>query len=406
LQKFTDLYMKSTDKLRDAFIYCICRGTVRSMFQPIARAEQNNFDCLRLAAALMVLISHSYALTGTHYDPFSDWLGGYDTGGGIGVAIFFVISGFLVSESVSRRSSMDYLASRALRIMPALAVVTCFDVLLIGPLCTTRSLSAYFFDASTLGHFRNLMVFGIGFGLPDVFSSLPYPAVNGSLWTLPLECGLYMMLPAIAVGGGLTRIGAVIAFVASAAAYFAATQHFGVTWSSPGPVVLKGVTAYHALRLAVFFFAGAALWANRETIAFNAGPAIICGIILYAAAGTSTATLAYMTCVPYLVIFAALKTPVLPLRRIGDLSYGAYLFAFPVQQSLIWFYGLGEIGPTRLTLLATPIVMVLAFISWHLVEKPLLRLRKRAGMSDSMLSPASHLSALSIDLPKQRLNQA
>src|SRR5262245_53522115 len=90
--------------------------TLGEVFDP----KNNNFDIIRLFAALLVLISHCYPLTGVATDPFAHYFGEYDTGGGWGVAIFFVISGFLVTRSVMERSTWVYLRSRVLRIVPAL----------------------------------------------------------------------------------------------------------------------------------------------------------------------------------------------------------------------------------------------------------------------------------------------
>jgi peptidoglycan/LPS O-acetylase OafA/YrhL len=340
-------------------------------------SRNNNFDCLRLMAALMVLVSHSFPLSGAPYEPFRQWLGGYDSGGEIGVAIFFVISGFLVSSSVSRHSTTGYLASRILRIIPALAVVSCFEVFVIGPVFTTHSLTAYFSDLSTWDHFANPMIFRTSFYLPGVFESLPHPGVNGSLWTLPAECGLYLILPALAFCGGLTKRGALLAFGICAAGYLVATGYFGLHWGNPGPQVIKGILAFNALKLATFFFAGVALWANRDIVPLHAGGAALCGIGLYAVAQTVTAPVAYFICLPYLVLFVALKTPVVSLKKIGDLSYGTYLFAFPMQQSLVSIFGAGHIGPIQLSALAIPIVLALAFVSWRFVEAPALRLRDR-----------------------------
>jgi peptidoglycan/LPS O-acetylase OafA/YrhL len=93
--------------------------------------------------------------------------------------------------------------------------------------------------------------------------------------------------------------------------------------------VLRWIMVYSAFKLATFFFAGAALWANRDVIPLHAVGSIICCALLLAASQTYTAPVAYFLCLPYLVIFAALKTPVVSLEKIGDLSYGTYLFAFP-----------------------------------------------------------------------------
>jgi peptidoglycan/LPS O-acetylase OafA/YrhL len=93
-------------------------------------SRNNNFDVLRLFAALLVLWGHSYPLTADGQDDiFSKSLCGYDAAGGFAVMIFFVISGFLVTKSASERTTADYLAARALRILPALACVVLFTSL-------------------------------------------------------------------------------------------------------------------------------------------------------------------------------------------------------------------------------------------------------------------------------------
>jgi peptidoglycan/LPS O-acetylase OafA/YrhL len=180
-----------------------------------------------------------------------------------------------------------------------------------------------------------------------VFETLPDHGVNGSLWTLPAECGLYLILPAIAFCGGLTKRGAIIAFAACTIAFFVATGYFGLQWDNPGPQVIKGILLFHALKLTTFFFAGVALWANRDCVSLHSGGAIICVVALYAFAGTISAPVAYFLCVPYLVVFVALKTPTISLAKVGDLSYGIYLFAFPIQQSIVSIFGT-SIGPVYL----------------------------------------------------------
>lgn len=339
--------------------------------------RNNNFDIIRLFAALLVLVSHSFALTGLAYDPVNLWLGGYDTGGGVGVAIFFVLSGFLVSASVSRRSTVDYLASRSLRILPALASVTAFEVFVIGAFFTKLNLASYFGDMSTWSYLSNVMIIrGIDFNLPGVFESMPYSAVNGSLWTLPVECALYLILPGFALCRGITPRGTIIAFVLCACGYFVATGYTGLDWWSQGPEMFKGVKVYSILKLGTFFFAGAMFWANRDAISLHKGGAVICFLLLIACSRTVGATAVYFLCLPYLVLYVALRCPVVSLEKIGDLSYGTYLFAFPIQQSLVSIFG-ASVGPLRLTAAAIPVTLAMAFLSWRLVERPSLRWRGR-----------------------------
>lgn len=345
---------------------------------PTSAARTNNFDSLRLMAAMFVLIYHSYALTGAAGpDPFYKYLGGYDSGGGIGVAIFFVISGYLVSGSAARHTTLNYIASRALRILPALIAVSVFDVFVIGPLFTSMSLPDYFSSPQTWDHLANPMIFGLTGSLPGTFTNHVVPAVNGSLWTLPIECGFYLLLPVIGFCGALTRIGSLAVLGACLIAYAIAVTWFGLDWAHPGATVIRGVSVFYGLRYAVFFSAGSALWLWRDWIAPNTGGALIAGALLVAASQCFAAPLAYFLCLPYLVIYAAVSLPHLPLgEKIGDLSYGTYLFAFPIQQAVLSALGPAT-GPNTLSLVAIPITLLLASASWRWIENPALQLRNR-----------------------------
>ena len=323
----------------------------------------------------MVVIGHSYAMVTTKGDPFYFYLGGYDSGGGFGLAIFFVISGYLVSQSVLRRSTADYLVSRVLRIVPALCLVTCVEVLVIGPIFTKLSLAEYFSSGVTLGRFWNPAVFPITLFLPGVFTSLRIPFVNGSLWTLPVECSFYLVLPIIAFFGALSRRGSIVIVCLSIVGYFVATTYFSLGWDARGPELLRGVSLYVALRYAVFFVLGAALWVNRDRVPVTGGGAMLCCILLFAGVGAPASVLLYMLCLPYLVIYVATKTPVVSIRKIGDLSYGLFLFAWPIQQSLQETFS--HIGPRTLTITATAIGLAVAYASYWTVESRFLKLRKK-----------------------------
>jgi peptidoglycan/LPS O-acetylase OafA/YrhL len=108
--------------------------------------------------------------------------------------------------------------------------------------------------------------------------------------------------------------------------------------------------------------------------------------------GTPVAPIAYVTCLPYLVIFAALKTPALPLERIGDLSYGVYVFGMPVQQGIIASFH-GQVSGEVVAAITTPIVLVLAFASWRLVEKPVLGWRTAGAGIPVERTPATSIPA-------------
>jgi len=153
----------------------------------------NHFNGIRLVAAWLVIYGHAWAITGA---PGGDLLAqatAFKFAGGIAVDMFFVISGFLIAASLQRNSLRGYLSSRALRILPALVACVALSVFVLGPLLS--SAPDYWRDASTWRYlWSNATLYRAEFFLPGVFDALPQRAVNGSLWTLPIEASLYVLL--------------------------------------------------------------------------------------------------------------------------------------------------------------------------------------------------------------------
>lgn len=346
-------------------------------------SRNNNFDVIRLFAALLVLWSHSYALTAhDSKDIFPKFLLSYGSGSRLAVMIFFVISGFLVTKSASERGTAEYLASRALRILPGLTFVVVSTVFVIAPMMTRLPLIEYLRDSQSLSYLWNVTVFGIQLDIPSATSGLPFPGViNGSIWTLSLECGFYVMIAALFRFDLLTERRAFVPIIAVISLFFYFTYVLGYNWENRGPAIWKGASLYPTARYGSAFILGSAFWIYRNKIVLNSATAVACAIALYAAAGTVSAVAVYCISVPYLVLYFAIGTrATLDIRKVGDLSYGAYLFAFPIQQAIIGL--LGPISPTKLSLLATPIVLVIAYFSWWFIEKPFLSLKgPRLSMS-------------------------
>jgi peptidoglycan/LPS O-acetylase OafA/YrhL len=127
------------------------------------------------------------------------------------------------------------------------------------------------------------------------------------------------------------------------------------------------------------FAAGSAFYLLRDRIVFRADITVGLLAIWIAAFDTPLSTAAGMGALPYLVAIFAYRTP-RSLRRLtakGDVSYGVYVYAFPVQQSIV--ATLGTTSPLIVAGIAAPVVWLLAFASWRLVEQPFLR-RRRAGL--------------------------
>ena len=133
--------------------------------------NDNNFNLIRMVAATLALVSHCFPLAGVYnWEPFSYYLGNYDTGGGWGVLTFFVISGFLVTRSVLHHTTIDYLISRVLRIVPALVLAMAVTVFLIGPSLTSEPRLNYFMSPETWRYLLNVDVFQLTQKRPADFS--------------------------------------------------------------------------------------------------------------------------------------------------------------------------------------------------------------------------------------------
>ena len=316
----------------------------------------NNFDLLRLMASLAVLLSHACAFTGLP-EPLARQSRNQTALGGIAVATFFVISGYLITQSYDRgRSPARFLAARALRLLPALAVTLVILALVLGPLLTTHDLHAYFADPR-VGRFVwvNLSLTDFVGGLPGVFEHNRFPdLVDGSLWTLRYEAECYAIVLALGLAGLLRRWTAALL---CAAALFACFRWVG------------GVR----VQLESYFAAGAFLYLWRVPLDGRAAAA--CLALTLASLLTHGFRLAMATTGAYVVIYAAMKLRPLHVRLKADLSYGIYVWAFPVQQIVSMDGGAWWVNVA----FSTPIVLALAWLSWTLIEAPCLRLKTRGA---------------------------
>lgn len=220
--------------------------------------SSNGFDVLRLIAAAMVIWGHAYPITG-HVSPgaFSN---GVQT---IGVKIFFVISGFLITGSwISDPDPARYARKRALRIMPGLIVICVLTVFGLGAATTSLPLADYFGARETWRYFWNVAL-NPQYGLPGVFHDTIYgPAVNGSLWSLPVEVAMYVGVPLI-----VARNAAVgRATLPAAAAILLAASIVIVRLAPPDApqTVFWGTSLRSALDVSYYFLAGAVIRVYRS----------------------------------------------------------------------------------------------------------------------------------------------
>ncbi len=328
--------------------------------------HRNNFDALRLLAAFMVVVGHGEMLTG---QPVSVLWGVQASH--VGLDIFFAISGYLVTDSFERTSGMtNFFAKRILRIFPGLIVCVLASMFVLGPALTTLPLSSYLTSHNTWKYLENIILWAQLY-LPGVFVGAPLGgAVNGSLWSLTPEFICYVTVPVFSLLPWTLRIANLALF----AVCLGALSLWLFTYQRDVGHYVWNADAKYMLAEMPFFFIGSLLRVLQARLPglFRGDLAMIALLSNYVISsmwGSWNVPCEWFT-LPYVVIsFGLMPTPVLrDAARFGDLSYGLYIYAFPVQQWIIRHW-LGNVPILRCVGLS----LVLALLSWHLVERPALR---------------------------------
>jgi len=336
--------------------------------------EQNNFDFLRLLAASLVIISHSFPLSGLIEPNYSNLI----TLGSIGVYIFFIISGFLITQSWDNTTNtIAFLWKRALRIFPGLIFASIIASFIIGILVTSLPILDYMRDIQTYRFFFFAMFFPfwnfIPFDyLPGVFENNPMTFVNGPLWTLVYEWCMYLLLLGLGILGIIKKkLPSLLIIATIFIIYF---YEMYILPLSDLQFLDSQVKIF--LPLFLLFFISSRLYFLNKTKKFSSTIFILCLILLVLAGFTKYFLIFLIITLPYIVLFIAhYPIPKLnKLGRFGDISYGLYIFAWPMQQTILVFFKDIQIGVYILCsfLFTIPI----AFISWNFVESKALAHKK------------------------------
>ena len=333
----------------------------------------DNFLLLRFLAALIVVFCHAYDTAGfSEADPIArlHLAGGATpplTGGSIAVDMFFAISGFMIAGSYMRRRRLaDFLLARVLRILPAyaLCVVSCAFVL--GAVVTTLPLRDYLLDPGTRAYaLGNLDFTHMVWRLPGVFDDNPHPrGVNDSLWSLPGEVRMYAYVALFGAIGLLNR---------RWLANLALLGLFALGCLAPARIpLIYDVTLY--LRLAALFAFGVACYVNRDYVPVSGWILLALGARCALLYGTQMFMPAFGLVTGYFCLCFAYGTRWYGFNRLGDYSYGMYLWNWPVQQMIAHYMRTDQ--PLLMFALSLPLVLLLAVASWHCLEKPALTLKR------------------------------
>ena len=330
----------------------------------------------------MVIIAHSYDLLTppaqieANSEPIRLLTGRQFSFGSLGVAIFFCISGYLITQSLLRsRGYGSYFVKRGLRILPALIVDLLISAFIWGPLFTTLTITEYFSNRLTYRYLLNFSLYNISYTLPGVFTDNIYPnVVNGSLWTLPLEVICY-------VGIVLLHFCFVLRNRSAYALFYLFSLAFGFIILNSryynANILNTGVIFQFLFNNAAYFGAGALILLYRDKIPFNYGISLLLFLVWCVGIYFQLGSYFGYLCLPYITLWFAFE-PRIGLHKagkFGDFSYGLYIYAFPVQQTISHIFH-GEISVAAIMFLTFLFTVPLAMFSWFAIEKPALRIKE------------------------------
>ena len=343
---------------------------------------RNNFDFLRFVLASLVVYSHSFPLaTGTEADePLARMTKGQLTFGSLAVDAFFILSGFLIAQSwISGPRAGDFLKKRVRRIYPGFLVAATLGAFVIGPLFSTAGYAVI--DASFVAGFLGKALRLIAVAPGPAFPGNPAPgAVNGSLWSIPYEFWCYVLVFVCGLTGWLRS--ARILWIACATAIVISLV-FAITNIHPGGSLLGVIFGYPPFwaRLLPYFLVGMAFHASSRSIPFDGRGAIACALMLAIGSQVPNGMIVVLpVAAAYLLLWLArLRIPYIhAFAKRGDLSYGIYLYSFPILQIVMAVRG-RQWEPLLLFAVAWPLSILAAGLSWHLVEKHFLVRRRPAA---------------------------
>lgn len=338
-------------------------------------ARQNAFDAVRLCAALSVIASHSFLLTSGSYaqEPLYWASSGQITIGTLAVGVFFVISGMFISASFERTPSwQDFVRNRVLRIMPALIVVISLLALVVGPAVTTLPLNEYFVAKETWLYFRNILFMPMALHLPGVFQGSTLDTVNESIWTLRFEVACYVVAALALMIPKLVRPVVIVGWLAS----------FLIVRYWPNANGVSGAEYYIVAiaRMFRFFGAGMLIYLYRNRIPLDARLALgsLTAPLFFLGTDWFVEAIAFFGSYSMIAFGYLAPEQFRKLTARGDVSYGVYIYGWPIQQ-LLWPIGQESAVHWLInTALAIPLAFLLGWASWIFVEKPALTLKQRS----------------------------
>lgn len=345
--------------------------------------RNNSIGFIRLCLASLVIVSHAYPLGGL----FGMEIGyrishGQADLGGFAVDGFFIMSGFLIAGSFDHlKSTTRFLWHRFLRIMPGFWVSLLVVAFGFGALFyyhINHTIKGYFSaaDGGPIKYLtQNFFLTMNQYDISGLTAGLKYPnAFNGSVWSLVYEFTCYLV---VAVFGffGILKKNKIVVLVAFIVAYVL----FAINHIIPGSIIgaIPSLKNADMLRLLTVFLGGSVFYLYRSRIILDNRYFTLAILVLMYTFRRGGFVFVMPILLLYVLMYIAARCPIRSFDKKYDLSYGIYIYAFPVQQTFS-LYGLNRLNIVVYSLLVFAATLPLAFLSYVLIEKPAMKLKNKS----------------------------
>ncbi len=333
------------------------------------KRQNNNYDLIRLLAAITVIVFHAfYLFKGTHGIAVNTPLEQIrQSSGSLAVYVFLFLSGMFITASfIKSQNSLVFIIMRVFRIWPALIVCVIFTVFVAGVLVSTNSAKEYFGARGSWDYLvHGVLLYHLRYELPGVFETNYYRfAVNGSLWTLPIEVCCYFMIYVLGIQGVLKNtIITVVAYAIILGLYYLNFYHLKDFLGAPFPYFIIG---------SLFYF-----FRQYIIVDYRISAVLIIVCFFFYTLLLLNLTLFYtVIVVGASAIFKRIHLP-------GDYSYGVYIYGFIIQQLIAHYFP--HTPPVKSIFMALPVVLLIAVLSWHLIELPAIKMGKKLALRSQNL---------------------
>ena len=347
--------------------------------------KNNSFDILRLILAFIVITGHNISLFKNQFPTWLETVAYADQDklsmGSYAVFGFFVLSGILITRSAINSSSIwSYLKKRFWRIYPAYWMCTFLIAFLFSPILfilnggTIAEFIKIYLSGSFKYFFFNITAYLAVLDINGLYEKiLDWEGANGALWTLAYETRAYILIAVLMLFGVVKKLWVYIAlFVVFTIAYIVAVYQ-------PDLFLNGNINKLHNFSMISYFLLGSIILFFIDKIAIDWKLFCIACVGLLCSMYFSLVPILAPISTAYIVLFLGAKIPFKDFaKKYGDISYGAYLFGYPIQAFLITL-GFTKFGFIVFQILSLVLATIIGYVSYNYFEKRFLsKVRKIA----------------------------